>query len=488
MSARCRHAVIALALAFGGITASPAAHSEEFEAEKISNPLLGHAYLTYREGDRFRAMAMLMAADKLKRLGDDRDLARLFLADNFARLGLHEEALAMYTRLARQSVGPQSMRDSAWLEHAKLQLVLGRMDAALQSLTHIKRSLSPAQRVERDSIRARALLEAGKRQEALAALPRINDESSWALYQLFNIGVQLIEHRNKNGALILHQIGRLADSRDREVEAIRDQANLALGYSLLKIGQPDKARGYLEKVRLKSHLSNIALLGMGWSYSSDQNYEQALVFWMELEGRPYRSAYGYETMLAVPYALAKAGAFNQAIEHYQAAQKQIDADTQDMNEAKKKINSDLFPKLISAIPTDETGWLEHWQNTPEAPEQRFLPLLLDNPEFQAALLEYRALIKLGAQLESLESDIGAIEQHQDRSRMDADVAALQRRHQTIGRQIDKARQLQLKQLKQEALRTLSRYQAQLAGHVDQIKFGIAQAIEGGTFELEEGLQ
>lgn len=488
MTSPCRTAVVVLALVLGGITAGSPAHSEEFDAGKIGNTLLGHAYLTYRQGDTFQSMAMLMAADRQNRLGDDRDLGQLFLAGNFAKLGLYDEAIAVYTRLAERTAGSQGARDSAWLERAKLQLELGQMDAALRSLTNIKRKLRQAQAVEHDSIKSRALLESGKVREAITALPRINDESTWALYQLFNIGVRLIEeHRNKNGALILHQIGRLDNSRDPEIQAIRDQANLALGYSLLKINQPAKARGYLERVRLKSHLSNIALLGMGWSYASEGDYEQALVFWLELKNRPYSSAYGYETMLAVPYALSKAGAYNQAIQHYQAAQKQIAADTHDMNEARKRINSDLFPSLISAVPEEETGWLSYWQNMPEAPAQRFLPLLLDNPGFQAALREYRALLKLQSQLKSLETEIGEIEKLQDRGKVNAEVAALHLRHQTIGERIEEAQQHQLELLKQQALTTLSRYQAQLDDYIDQIKFGLAQAIEGGTFKVEEGL-
>lgn len=488
MISPCRTAVVALALALGGITPGSPAHSKEFDAGKIGNTLLGHAYLIYQQGDTFQSTAMLMAADKQNRLGDDRELGQLFLAGNFAKLGLYDEAIAVYTRLAGQTTSSQGVRDSARLERAKLQLELGQMDAALRSLINIKRRLSQAQEVEYASINSRALLESGKVREAIAALPRINDESTWALYQLFNIGVQLIEtHRNKNGALILHQIGRLDNSRDPEIQAIRDRANLALGYSLLKINQPAKARGYLERVRLKSHLSNIALLGMGWSYSSEDNYEQALTFWLELKNRPYSSAYGYETMLAVPYALGKAGAYNQAIQHYQAAQKQIAADAHDMNEAKKKIDSDLFPGLISAVPEDETGWLSHWQNTPEAPEQRFLALLLDNPEFQATLREYRALLKLQSQLNSLEAEIGGLEKLQDRGKINTAVAALHLRHQTLGEQIEKAQQHQLGALKQQALTTLSRYQAQLDNYIDQIKFGLAQAIEGGTFKAEEGL-
>jgi len=484
MMSRYRQAVIALLL--GAFTATPPALAAEFDGSKISNTFLGDAYYAYLYGNHFQSMAMLMAADKQGRLGDDRDLARLFLAGDFARLGLLESAIDNYTRLAGETNVSQGVRDTAWLERAKLELEMGRVEAALKSLAQIKRKLNQAQQDDYASTRARALLETGRQQEALAALQEISEESTWALYQLFNIGVDLIDkHHDKNGALILHKIGRLPQTTDKEIQAIQDQANLALGYSLLKINKPARARGYLEKVHLDSHLSNIALLGMGWSYSKEGNYEKALVYWMELEKRPYDSAYGYETLLAVPYALAKAGAYSQALEHYQTALNKVDADIKDMDSVKQTINSGLFTNLISALPRQETGWLDYWLDNPKAPEKRFLPLLLDNPGFQAALREYRELLELQSHQDALKARTGELERRAHGSQTPADIARLQLRYQTLAQQTEAALDHQLTLLRQVALSTLSRYQAQLNSYVDQIKFGMAQTIEGGTFKSEE---
>ena len=478
-----------LMLALGLSLASNSGLAEQPDYSNISNPFLGHAYMIYLQGDPLRAMAVDLVAEKQKRLGEDSQLSQLFLASNFAKLDLYEEAIKVYAGLVNQTNNSLDIRDTAWLEMAKLQLETGQSAAALAALTNIKLKLNGQEEADFNSAKARALLETGKVNEAVAALPKISDESIWALYQSFNIGVKLIDqYRNKNGALILHQISRLDNKDNGEIQAIQDQANLALGFSLLKINKPKQARAYLENVRLKSHLSNVALLGMGWSYSLEENYEQALVFWLELQNRPYRSTYGYETMLAVPYALGKAKAFNQALQHYQAAQQQISADIEDMNKAKEKINSNLFLTLISAAPDKETDWLANWINSPEAPESRFLPLLLDNPEFQATLMEYRALLQLKNHILGLEKDINQLEEVFRTTSSDSEIANLHLRYQTVSQQTDKAMAHQLGLLRQQALTTLSRYQAQLNNYLEQIKFGIAQAIEGGTFKAEEGLQ
>ncbi len=462
-------------------------HAKEINFKDIENLSLGHAYYTYQNGDQYQAIAMLMAADANKRLGKDAQLGQLFLAENFTQLGLYNKAIEVYERTGRQP-GSRSNRDQAWLEEAKLVLQQGKYNQALALLNNIQSNLTYTQETELKTTRARALVEIGQVKEAIEAMPKISDTSAWALYHSFNIGVRLIEdHRNKNGAVILHQISRLRNTTNNEIQAIKDQANLALGFSLLKINKPQKARTYLENVRLKSHLSNIALLGMGWSYSIEENYEQALVFWLELQDRPYTTAYGYETMLAVPYALSKAGAFNQAIRYYKAAQERIQADTNDMNEAKKKINSDLFPALISAMPEEETLWLSHWQNSPEAPEKHLLPLLLDNPEFQATLREYRSLLQLDTQVASLEPEIARVESLLKTTPTEAEVARLHLQYQTISQQTKKGLEQQLALLRKQAINTFSRYQAQLNDYTEQISFGIALAIEGGTFKAEEGL-
>ena len=477
--------LIALLLSLGTSLGSSAALARHIDAEKITNPLLGHAYYKHQQGQQFQAMAMLMAADKQNRLGNDKQLGQLFLAHNFTELGLHQEAIKIYEQLAKHDNNKQEIKDIAWLESAKLHLQQGRFEITLTSLANIKQSLDKEQEADFKAAKSRALLETGRLKEALTTLPRISDDSTWALYQSFNIGERLIdEHRNKNGAMILHHIGKLDSNEDNEIEAIKDQANLALGFSLLKIKQAQKARKYLEQVRLKSHLSNIALLGMGWSYSIEANHEQALVFWMELKNRRNSSAYGYETFLAVPYALGQAGAHQQAIEHYKAAQNQINADTEAMNEAKKKINSDVFAQLISSNPDQETDWLATWKNSAESAEKRLLPLLLDNPEFQSTLLEYRTLLQLKQHIQSLGDGVTQLKTSQQTT---PDIAGLLVRQQQLLEQTQTAINKQFTNLKRQALNTLDRYKAQFNTYSEQISFGIAQAIEGGTFNAEEGL-
>ncbi len=461
--------------------------SSQINVQKISNTFLGHAYAEYQLGNKFQAVAMLMAADQLKRLGSDRQLGQLFLAQSLTELGLHNEAIKLYKQLAQRTHNKRNIKDIAWLELAKLYLQQGDYNAVLAAISNIKKSLNKKQTTDFKAAKSRALLETGKLNDALATLPRISDDSIWALYQIFNIGERLIdEHRNKNGAMILHHIGKLNNNTNKEILAIKDQANLVLGFSLLKMKQPNKARKYLERVRLQSHLSDIALLGMGWSYSSEDKQEQALVFWLELNSKTNRSTYGYEILLAVPYALVKAKAYNQAIQYYETAQKQIAIDTADMDEVKNKINSQVFAELISSNPEGETDWIGSWQKSSASAKNRLLPLLLDNPDFQATLMEYRALLRLKQHIHSLDVDINNLKKA-SRTQVPAGIPKLHIRQQQLDEQVQHTINEQFISLKQQALNILDRYQVQLNNYSKQIRFGIAQTIEDGTFKAEEGL-
>ena len=65
------------------------------------------------------------------------------------------------------------------------------------------------------------------------------------------------------GVKLLEQIG-LTPAPDEEMRALRDKANLALGFAALR--PPNRtARQSLQRVRLQGMLSNKALLGFGWA-------------------------------------------------------------------------------------------------------------------------------------------------------------------------------------------------------------------------------
>ncbi len=445
---------------------------------EIENISFSHAYSYYQQGDSLNALSLIMAAREMKHLGDDSVEAELFLAENLARMGVVDEALGVYRKIAEHAKSVR-LQDTAWLEYAKLSHQQGRYKEAFRALAKIKKSMSGGQQQERQLIQAHAYLAEGKTKAAVKALPKISAESLWAMYQYFNIGVELIEkHRSKHGALVLHHLTKLDVKGQTEREAIRDQAALALGFSLLKMNKAAKARVYFDKVRLDGHLSGIALLGMGWAYSQSGDYEKALIYWLELQERASNSAYSYESLLAVPYAYSKAGAYKQSIEQYKISQKRIDTEIVKLTNAQRSIKSGNLVAMVSTVPDDELAWYGKLAYAASALESRVMPLLMANPGFQKSLMEYRSLLQLDKYVRQMKVQLNELQQLSPKDRSGADLQALNQRYKKLTQQLRLSLNANLQQLEQQAVNTLARYKVQLETYIEQARFGMAQAIEG----------
>ncbi len=456
---------------------APVTTAAEIDYSATENTALGQALYIADENDPLKAMTILLFAKENNALGKDTDLSHIFLANAFNTQGLSQQASHYYLLVANSGSAKQQLRDTAWLQYAKLQHDLGEHEVAMKAIKNIRKSLNNAQESEIDMIKAHALLAANKITESVDSTPGdIKGDSPWALYQRYNLGSLLLgEHNNKYGAAILHKLSEIDTKKQPELAALKDQASLTLGYSLLKISKSSKARSYLQQVRLNGLMSNMALLGMGWSYAIEENHEKALVYWLELYKRPLSSAFSYEASLAIPYAFGQAHAFSQSINYYKAALNRFESDSATMNAAKTAIGGPKFVDLFSSITNNEYDWINHWKPDRDAPESLFLPLFMDSPEFQAALMEYRALLRLNMYIVDMSNEITA---HEKKSGTSANQLRQQHEQLTLNtRQAIKTKQETLQLL---ANNILERYQQQLIQYLQQARFGMAQVIEQAT--------
>ncbi len=453
------------------------ASAAEVEYNNTETTSLGQALYIAAEGDTLKAIASLLLADQKGELGKETDIAHVYIANALSNQGMADEASHYYLRIANNQNAKQVLRDAAWLDYAKIRHERGDHDGALAALQNIKKTLNNTHKNDVAMIKAHSLLAAGKTREAIDALPRdIKDNSRWGLYQRYNLGSLLLgKYDNKYGAAILHTLTEIDTRKDPGLAALKDQSNLALGYSLLKISKASKARSYLQQVRINNMMSNMALLGMGWSYAIEQNYEKALVYWLELHDRPLNSTYKYEASLAIPYAFGQAHAANQSISYYKEALNRFESDAAAMDSAKAALSAPDFIALISATPSDEFTWINSWQPDVDSSKISLLPLFMDSPNFQQALMTYRALLKLSNYVTVIDSEIIAYETtsgttspelHQQREQLTSNI------NQAI-----KAQQAPLQQL---ATTILERHQALLGQYLQQARFGMAQVIEQAT--------
>jgi hypothetical protein len=261
---------------------------------------------------------------------------------------------------------------------------------------------------ERHLLIAQGLLYRERYDQAIAELSNGQGPRYWLAYGQFNLGVALVRAGEPaRGLALLDAVGEL-ETQWPELMALRDKANLAIGYAHLQAGEPAAARLALERVRLSGPQSSKALLGAGWADAAAGQYQAALTPWQELQSRNLLDAAVQESYLAVPYAYAELGAMAQAVEYYEKAIAAYDAERARIGESIGAIRSGhLLDVALKAGDDGREGWFAQLATLPDSPESRYLYHLLAGNEFQEGLKNYRALDAMAKNLAGWQQSVGA---------------------------------------------------------------------------------
>lgn len=363
---------------------------------KIRDLDYGDVLFHFFQDDYFDALVRLEVAQQLGRVPDHQSEAALLAGGLYLSLGMHQEATRRFERLLAGPV-PRSVADRALFYLARIQYQRGYLDEAGRSLARIQGALPGELESERRLLSANVLMARGDYAAAAAALEGWDEAGGWANYARFNLGVALVRSgESPRGRQLLETVGTM-DARSEERLALRDRANLALGFALLQERQPDAAAAALSRVRLDGPFTNRALLGLGWAEADAARPQRALVPWLELRERPVVDAAVQESLLAVPFAYAKLASNGQAAEQYRHAVSAYAAEARRLDESITAIRGGGFlDAVLEATPggadgKDSVSWLWELQRAPDAPHTRYLYQLLASHEFQEGLKNYRDL-------------------------------------------------------------------------------------------------
>jgi hypothetical protein len=355
----------------------------------------GDVLFYFYQGDYMQALTRLGAAQEFNRVGHHEVEAELLKGGLYLSLGEHEEAGRIFKSLLNDNV-PLDVRNRAWFYLAKVWYQRDYLEDAEIALSSIKGALPGALEPERHLLEAQVLMYLNRYDDAIRALERWQPAGSgtdvWSAYARFNIGVALVrKERLDDAAKLLDEVGRI-EAPTEELAALRDKANLALGFAWLKANRPADAKVVLQRVRLQGPQSNKALLGAGWADSAEKQYTKALAPWLELRGRNMLDAAVQESYLAVPYAYAQLSADKQAADQYMLAVQAFSEETQRIDQSIASIRAGHLLDAITANDQGEqVGWYWQLQHLPDAPETRYLYHLLASHEFQEGLKNYRDL-------------------------------------------------------------------------------------------------
>ncbi|NIV17308.1 MAG: hypothetical protein GWN47_02625 [Woeseiaceae bacterium] len=371
----------------------------------VNDAQYGEVLFHFYQEDYFPAIVKLLAAQKQGQLTEHQQQAELLLGGLFLSYGHHLEAADIFERLLADNVDTE-VRDRTWFFLSKIWHQRGYLDKSQQALDNLSDDLPKNLRREADMAQAQLYIDSAQYGKAIELLQAWKGRTEWASYAKFNLGVALVRSGNVDAASkILDELGDI-DPFNEELTSLRDRANLALGYSLLQDGQPYLAKAPLQRVRLEGPFSNKALLGVGWADAEIENYERALVPWMELRGRDLLDSAVQESMLAIPYALAKLDSISQAADHYLNA---IEAFYEEINRIDRTIgfieSGEIFEQFLADDPLDSTGWYWRLEELPQGPEARYLYHVLATHQFQEGLKNYRDLYYLHNNLDTWQRNV-----------------------------------------------------------------------------------
>ena len=399
-------AIVALAAVAG-------AEARVHDPEKLSE---GHIrdlhfgdvlFLYYQQDDEhdFEALTRILAYQQWGRMPHHAEDAELIAGSLYLQEGMHIEAGEIFQRLLTSNVS-SGVRNRAWLYLAQVWYARGYYPRAEEALRKVNGRMSPEYEAQKELLLANVLMHQGKYDEAIQLLSAWHGGPVWSAYARFNLGVALVrDNRLVDADPFLSGVGTML-APTPELEALRDRANLALGFAYLQANQPERARPALERVRLNGPYSNKALLGTGWAQAALGDYQGALTPWMELRSRDVLDAAVQESYLAVPYAFMKLNANAQSAEYYESAVTSFDRENGRLDATMVHIRQgDMLREVLSSSGPHNPdtpvvhGWFRDLKSLPHTGEAPYLYAVLAGHDFQEGVKNYRDLVYLDGTLQ-----------------------------------------------------------------------------------------
>lgn len=311
-------------------------------------------------------------------VGGDTNQLRIALAEQAAAYGLFDAASAQYPRNISRHISYEEKNDN-WYRLAKAWFARGDYAKAQKAFDNIYGDVAEDIKEKLVPFEARLLLAQNKNEKAIKLLRKWQRKRIRNPFARYDLAVALARAgKTQEGVGELNEIGTLKSKKPLHL-ALRDQANLVLGFGYLEIGQGATARSLFQRIRLEGPYANNALLGLGWAelapegdpqehtlvqvirciedparllpdnlpvlrrvprdacgppqYFRDtdrfktqkggeteaEKYQRALVPWLELIRRDPNQSAVQEALTAVPYAYAKINARELADDYYATA-------------------------------------------------------------------------------------------------------------------------------------------------------------------------
>lgn len=380
---------------------------------------LGEAFFYAEQGEYFDAISRL--DNELIQFGrlDEPMLDPFHLQANHAEFSvgdfelyyrMHKRAGRAFRAVLEGNVSDE-IRNEAAYRLARIHYEKSQMQEALQAIERIEGKVPDAIRDEERFLRAQIYMVVGRFSEAVDILEDMRDVRGYRGFAGYNLGMALfLQGKEKAGIAQLEKAGEVR-ADDEATQAIRDKANLVLGYRLLDAEAPEQAKQYLDRVRLVGPFSDKALLGSGWADVALGRFERALVPWTILADRNPTDKAVQESLLGVPYAYAQLNLHGRAALLYGKALEVFEKELARVNASIDSVRNGNFLKaLVREELKQDKDWAVKLRELPGTPETWYLTQLMASNDFQSSLRNYQDLEDLRKRLDEWLGHLDAYEE------------------------------------------------------------------------------
>jgi hypothetical protein len=396
--------------------ATSALAANPYTSKGLQDVYYGEALYHAFQGDWFQAVARLDTELAQHGRVDEpaRDTLHYHLGQAVFGVGDFELGYRMHLRAGRAMTAviegnvAEPVRNDAIYRLARLYFRKDQPENAHHSLERIGADIPEPILDDVKFLRGQILLANGRFPDAAGVFQEIQGAKSLEGFAGYNLGIALMKDgKEQEGRRYLDQAGQIL-SESPATLAIKDKANLVLGYKLLDENTMENAKLVLERVRLSGPFSNRALLGSGWADASRGLYDRALVPWSILAQREVTDPAVQEALLAVPFAYGKLNIYGKAAVLYGNA---LDAFGKEIEKLGASVTSVKEGKFLQALMREElkqdADWVVKLRKLPETPETYYLLQLLASHDFQESLKNYLDLHELRKKLATWEGDLDA---------------------------------------------------------------------------------
>jgi len=456
---------------------SSGAFASDFEVYNKRSPFVRAVLFDIYQEKYSSAIGQLISQRTRLKEGKEQYQAELLLAHVYITFRMHDEAEKILNALPKNMpTNEKRNKNVLWMDIAKAKYRAGNLKLAQNTLYKLDKEISNKLTRERDVFQAQILMRQNKFLEAIEVLKNTRGSSEWSSYGRYNLGVMLVRAGNdKEGIKKLKTIAYM-DPKTSEMKALKDRANYTLGYIYLRNKNPDKAKDFLQNIRLDSPLSNKALMHLGLVYSELEKYKKSIAVWLELSKRNPSDTTVLESRLAIPFAYAELGGNDQAIKYYQSAidlfrteSKRLDSI---IRSVKKGYTTNTILKNLS-----ESGPKSNTKSSvlPITKDTQYLLDLFKTIEFQEVINNIKDLRALEHKLKTWTFAIYRIENISKMfKKVYVDKITLQQsRLATAAKQISQ-------QISKMAIAELNNRKKRLKTYIKQAQFSTAQIYDKGS--------